>query len=107
MLSETDVSGLRIGPIFESHWTASPLKLEPIGSPETSISDRLTPHSNTRRWNSVELPRKSKFSHTAGSINTKLTISRLSFFTGHVCRNVSFELCFKTLKFYEVGFVHP
>jgi hypothetical protein len=40
-LFETDVSGLPIGSI----WTSWPL-IRPIGSPETSVSNHLTPRSN-------------------------------------------------------------
>jgi hypothetical protein len=61
---EPDVSGLPIGPIFkgpavrEEPW---PLKMGPIGSPETSSSNRFTPRNNPqefrpgRQCSSVEL----------------------------------------------------
>jgi hypothetical protein len=40
---ETDVSGLRIGPIFKDQTvsTAWPLKIGKIGSPQTSVSNRV------------------------------------------------------------------
>jgi hypothetical protein len=41
-----DVSGLRIRPIFKGHdssnWTSWPFKMEPIGSPETSVRNQPT-----------------------------------------------------------------
>jgi hypothetical protein len=49
-LFATDVAGLPICPIFNyqavEEKTAWPLKMTPIGSPETSDSHQLTPHNN-------------------------------------------------------------
>ena len=59
MWFETDVSGLPIGPSFNGQdvsWTSCPLKMEPIGNPETSASNHLTPRNN---------PEDRKFSSTA------------------------------------------
>ena len=48
----TDVLVLPFGPIFkcqtfqESSWTVWPLKMRPIGGPETSVSNYLTPRDN-------------------------------------------------------------
>ena len=37
----TDVSGVRTGPIVKGQaWTSSPLKMGPIGSPETSVKNQ-------------------------------------------------------------------
>jgi hypothetical protein len=45
---ETDVSGLPIGPIFKGQAVkeAWPSKTRPIDSPETSVSNNLTPRNN-------------------------------------------------------------
>jgi hypothetical protein len=45
---KTDVWGIPIGPIVkgQSSRTALPLKMGPIGRPETSIPNRLKPHNN-------------------------------------------------------------
>jgi hypothetical protein len=55
---DTDVSGLPIGPIFKrqaSSSTARPFKMEPIRSPETSVSNHLklptNPENGTIRFN--------------------------------------------------------
>jgi hypothetical protein len=50
---KTDVSGLSIGSHLQgsscpSSWTAWPLKMRPIGSPETSVLNHLTPSNNPR-----------------------------------------------------------
>jgi hypothetical protein len=51
---ETDVSKLPIGPIFKDQYvqedgrrTSWPVKMGPIGSTETSVSNHLTPRNNT------------------------------------------------------------
>ena len=45
---ETDVSGLHVSPTVKSQtsWTAWTLKLGPMGNPETSVLNHLTPREN-------------------------------------------------------------